>query len=74
MAVTSRRRPRITITFLCAAVAACCASRTASADEVSFEVGVPVQRSTDPISKALLGLEGIKAVDWNEEKKPKGTE
>jgi uncharacterized membrane protein YhiD involved in acid resistance len=48
--------------------------RAASSDEVSFEVSVPVRKSTDPISKSLLSLEGIKAVDWSEEKKPKGTE
>lgn len=47
--------------------------RTASEDEVSFEVSLPIRRSTDPISKAVLGLEGTTAVDLNEEKKTKGT-
>jgi hypothetical protein len=43
--------------------------RTSSADELSFEVHLPLRRSTDPLSKAILALEGVQAVDWNEEKK-----
>ena len=43
--------------------------RASSAEELSFEVRLPLRRSTDPISKALLALEGASAVDWNEEKK-----
>jgi hypothetical protein len=47
--------------------------RAATPEEVSFQVSLPARRSTDPISKAILGLEGVTAVDWSEEKKPKGS-
>lgn len=43
--------------------------RTSSADELSLEVRLPLRKSTDPISKDILALEGATAVDWNEEKK-----
>jgi len=43
--------------------------RTSSADELSFEVRLPLRKSTDPLSKAILALEGAQAVEWNEEKK-----
>jgi Domain of unknown function (DUF4956) len=43
--------------------------RTSSADELSYEVKLPMEKKTDAISKAIMELEGATAVDWNEEKK-----
>jgi uncharacterized membrane protein YhiD involved in acid resistance len=46
--------------------------RTSSADEISYEVRLPIRKSTDGLSRAILAIEGAASLDWNEEhKKPK---
>ena len=43
--------------------------RTSSEEELSYEVRLPAKRGTDYITKALLAIDGVTAVDWDEEKK-----
>ena len=43
--------------------------RTSSGEELSYEVRLPAKRSTDQLTKELQGIEGVTAVEWEEEKK-----
>lgn len=46
--------------------------RTSAADELSYEVQVPLERRTDKVSNAILRLEGAgeaTSVEWDEKKK-----
>jgi uncharacterized membrane protein YhiD involved in acid resistance len=43
--------------------------RSSSEDELSFEVQVPSKRGTDGITRAVLAVKGVTAVDWDEQKK-----
>jgi hypothetical protein len=43
--------------------------RSAAEGELSYEVRLPIDRSTDALTKAVLGTPGATAVDWAEEKK-----
>jgi uncharacterized membrane protein YhiD involved in acid resistance len=49
--------------------------RKATEEEMSFQVRLPITRSTDVVTKAILDLDGATGVDWAEEKpKPPTTE
>ncbi len=48
--------------------------RTSSEDELSYEIRLPTRRGTDRITKNLLQIEGVTAVDWDEEKKKQAEE
>jgi uncharacterized membrane protein YhiD involved in acid resistance len=48
--------------------------RTSSAEEISYEVRLPIRRSTDRLSRAILAIEGAASLDWNEEHKKAKTE
>jgi hypothetical protein len=43
--------------------------RTSSAEELSYEVHLPMNKGTDALTKAILEIPGAKAVDWAEQKK-----
>ncbi len=43
--------------------------RTSSAEEVSYEVHLPIDKHTDALTKTILGISGATAVDWAEQKK-----
>jgi len=43
--------------------------RTSSPEEMSYEVRLPMNKSTDGLTKAILAVPGATAVDWTEEKK-----
>jgi hypothetical protein len=43
--------------------------RTESAEEISYEIRLPIGKSTDLLTKAILGIQGATAVDWAEQKK-----
>jgi uncharacterized membrane protein YhiD involved in acid resistance len=47
-----------------------CELRTATGDEVTFEVNMPVDRKTDPLSEAILKLDkaNVAGVEWTEKK------
>lgn len=48
---------------------AACELRKASEVEMSYQVRLPITRSTDPITKAILEVPGATGVTWAEEKK-----
>jgi hypothetical protein len=48
--------------------------RTSSAEEISYEVRLPIRRGTDRLSRAILAIEGVTSLDWNEEHKKVKTE
>jgi hypothetical protein len=43
--------------------------RTSSSEELSYEIHLPMNKSTDVLTKAILEIPGAKAVDWAEQKK-----
>jgi hypothetical protein len=43
--------------------------RTSAEGELSYEVRLPIDKTTDALTKAMLGTAGATAVDWAEEKK-----
>ena len=43
--------------------------RAASAEEISYEVKLPLQKSTDALSNAIVRMDEASGVEWEEQKK-----